>query len=412
MRIAIITHVYPPEVQSMGVMVRELAEELTSANQRVTVITGWPNHPRGILFEGWRARFRQVERDPAGFRLLRCGHSIRPRNRMLNRLMHYVTFAVSTFFNGLASGRLDAVINLSTPIFGFWSAWLLARCKGARFIYHVMDLHPESARYAGLMSDGPIYRFLKAQDTLLCRKSDRIITLGEGMKQAIVDRGVSPDKVKVLPFWLDASRIRPGNRDNAWRRANGIPLEKFVALYAGTIGYVSGAEVLIETAQHLSQREDILILCVGEGVVKDQVEKEAARLGLSNLRFLPFQPEEVLSDLQATADVGLVTLLPESGQSSIPSKVLGYLAAARPVIASVPKDSDTEDLIHKGGCGIVVPCQDAAALADAIRHAADHRNEVREMGKNARQFLLDTFSREASTRRYLEAIRQMCAGGG
>ncbi len=400
MNVAIFCSVYPPEVAPAGHMVRELAADLTSRGHRVTVLTGWPNHPGGRLFKGWRARFRQVERDSAGFRVIRCGHTIPDRSSRVSRLTYYLTLGVSAFVNGVAAGRIDAVLCLSTPIFGVWLAWVLSRLKGSRFVYDVFDLHPEGARSAGLLSEGLVYRLWRAIDTALMQRSDAIATLGPGMKRQIEARGIDPAKVTVVPFWIDADRIRPGPRDNPWRRAQGIPPETFVALYAGTIGYISGAAVLAEAAERLRDRPDIVILVVGEGVAKDDLEAEAGRRGLANLRFLPFQPEEVLPDMQAAADVGLVTLLPEAGKSSIPSKVLGYMAAGRPVIASVAEDSDTATMIGEAGCGVVVPPQDGAALADAVRRAADEPVPLREMGRSARRCLLERFGRSACTTAY------------
>jgi colanic acid biosynthesis glycosyl transferase WcaI len=400
MNIVLICHVYPPEVAPAGFMVRELAEDLTAAGHRVTVLTGWPNHPRGVLFEGWRARFRAVERDPPGFRVIRCGHSIHPRKRMFWRVWYYLTFAASTFVNGLAAGPFDAVLCLSTPIFGSWSAWLLARLKGARFVYDIFDLHPEGAESEGLIRKGLVYRLWRWQDILLCRASDVLVTLGHSMKRLIEARGIPGEEVAIVLFWIDADRIRPGPRDNAWRRAQKIPPEKFVALYAGTIGYSSGAGILAEVAERLRDRPDILLLCVGEGMVKDDLMRRAHQRHLENIKFLPFQPEEVLADMQATADVGLVTTLPEAGKSSIPSKVLGYMAAGRPVIASVALDSDTAEMIRRADCGLVAPCQDASALADAIRRAADDREGVERMGRNARRCLLEHYSRGHCVRLY------------
>jgi colanic acid biosynthesis glycosyl transferase WcaI len=400
MNIVLICYVYPPEVQASAMMVRELAEDLTAAGHRVTVLTGWPSHPGGLLYPGWRARFRHTERDQRGFVVLRCGHAFAPRSRPLRQLWYYFTFAVSTFVNGLAAGPFDAVLCLSTPIFGSWSAWLLARLKGARFVYDIFDLHPEAAESAGLMRKGLLYRLWWWQDTLLCRASDVLLTLGHGMKRLIEARGIPGEEVAIVPFWIDADRIRPGPRDNAWRRAQKIPPEKFVALYAGTIGSVSGAGILAEAAERLRDRPDILLLCVGEGMAKDDLMRRAHQRHLANIKFLPFQPEEVLADMQATADVGLVTLLPEAGKSSIPSKVLGYMAAGRPVIASVALDSDTAEMVREAKCGLVVPPQDAAALADAIRRAADDRERVKQMGRNARRCLIENYSRAACTRTY------------
>lgn len=402
--VALVCHVYPPEHAPAGVMVAELAEDLTAMGHQVTVITGWPSHPAGVLFPGWHAKWRHTEKEPRGFRVIRCGHSIHPRGGMFWRLWYYCTFAISSFVNGAFAGHFDAVLCLSTPIFGSWTAWLLARVKGARFVYAIFDLHPEAAANSGLMARGTAYRVLRAADTLLCRLASSIVTLSEGLRAEIIARGISKEKVNVVPFWLDGRKVKPGPRDNGWRRAQGIAPQTFVALYAGTIGHISGAEVLIEAAQRLCAREDILLLCVGEGPVKERLEEAAAQLGLKNIRFLPFQPACVLSEVLATADVGLVTLLPEAGKASIPSKVLGYLAAGRPVIASVAPESDTAKMIQLGACGRVVACGDAGALASAIREFADNPEMGLEMGRRSRNYFEHAFSRSSCVRAYEQLL--------
>lgn len=378
-------------------MVRELAEHLARSGHRVTVLTGWPHHPQGGLYDGWRSRFRRLERDESGFRIIRCGHSFGVRRGIVWRMLYYLTFALSTLVNGWAAGRADAVLCLSTPVFGSWTAWLLAKSKRARFLYDIFDLHPESARNAGLLSDGLACRTLLALDTRLCRLSDRIVTLSGPMKQAIARRGVDVEKVNVVPFWLDERRISPRPRSNPWRRRQGIDASRFVALFAGTIGYISGADVFAAAAEHLRDagRHDILLLMVGEGVGRDAVERQAEAKALNNLRFLPFQSEEDLPDVQATADVGLVSLLPDSGASSIPSKVLGYMAAGRPVLASVPDDSGTAEMVRQAEGGIVVPPQEPSLLAEALCQLADQPEQRRRMGVNARQYFQRHFSKDS-----------------
>lgn len=406
MKVLIICHVYPPEHAPAGVMTSELAASLSERGHEVTIVTGWPNHPAGILFPGWRARWRAVERDRRGFTVVRCGHSIHPRAATAWRLWYYLSFALSTFIGAVLVGRVDALLCLSTPVFGGWTAWAVARLRRARFVYAIYDLHPESAANAGLIRRGIAYGILRAIDSMLCRWSDAIITLGAGLRREIVARGVEAERVYVVPLWLDGGKIAPAPRVNAWRAAHGIPPEQTVALYAGTIGYVSGAEMLIETAARLAPRDDILLLCVGDGPVKDRLIAVADANGLRNIRFLPFQPDAVLQDVQATADVGLVTLLPEAGRTSVPSKVLGYLAAGRPVLASVAEESDTAAMVRAGDCGIVTPPQDAAALADAIRAMADDPIRCRVVGERAREFFL----REYDQRACIGAYERILAG--
>lgn len=397
MRLLDICHVFPPEHAPAGVQAHDFAEDLTRMGHDVTVLTGWPNHPGGRLHPGWKVRFREVSRTDAGFTVVRCGHSIQRGFRMLSRLCYYLTFAVSTFVSGLLCGRPDVVFCESTPIFGPVAALLLARLRGVKFVYRIHDVHPEAALNAGLIRDGFTYRLLRGLDTWICRRSDLVLPLTEGMRRCLLARGLPTDRVVVARQWFDGAKVTPGARDNPWRHAQDIPTDQFVVLYAGTIGYISGAQVVVEAAALLRHRPDILFLFVGDGPVKEECRKLAEARGLTQVRFLPFQPAEMLSQVQSTADVGLVTLLDRSGDTSVPSKVHGYTAAGRPVIASVRADSATAETVSEGGFGTVVPPGDAGGLANAIVALADDRQTAARLGSNARRFFASRFDRAAGT---------------
>lgn len=411
MNILLICYVYPPEPAPAGVMVRELAEDLSSAGHRVTILTGWPNHPKGVLYPGFKTQWRHTERE-GRYRVMRVAHAIRSKASALARLWVYFTFAVSSFLNGLVLGKQDVVVCLSTPLMGVWTAWAMARLWRGKFVNVIFDLWPEAIHNAGLVNQkNPLYRLARWVDTLNCLWSDEITTLGEGMRDQIADRGIDPQQVQIIPFWIDTDLIRPMDRDNAWRREQGIPTDKFVALFAGTIGYASGAQMLVHTAEAMADRHDILLLVVGEGVVKDELQRLAAERGCRNLKFLPFQPAERLAEMQSAADVGLVTLLPQSGSTSVPSKVLGYMAAGRAVIASATDDTDTARLIHQAQCGLTVPAQDGEALAEAIVSLADDRPRAAALGQRAREYAVEHFSRGAVIGMYRRVILGKARGG-
>jgi colanic acid biosynthesis glycosyl transferase WcaI len=397
MHVLNICHVYPPEHAPAGVQARDFAEDMSRRGHAMTVLTGWPNHPAGVLHPGWKARFRESSTTPEGFTLVRCGHSIHPRGRMLWRLWYYFTFAISTLVNGLPCRNVDIVFCESTPIFGPLTALVLAWLKGATFVYRVHDVHPEAALNAGLLEPGLAYRLLRALDTWVCRRSTLVLTLTTGMRRTLLDRGLPAERVVVARQWFDGAKVVPQDRDNAWRRAREIPLDQFVVLYAGTIGHISGARVVIDAAERLRGRSDILFLFVGEGPVKEECERLARERHLDRVRFLPFQPAESLSEVQATGDVGLVTLLPESGDTSVPSKIHGYTAAGRPVIASVRADSATAETVREGDFGHVVPPGDARALAEAITAVADAPAEAARLGANARRFFVANYDRTHRT---------------
>ncbi len=393
MRIMLICYVFPPEPCTGGVIFKELAEDLTRAGHDVTVVTGWPNFPQGILYKGWRVKFRHVERAAEGYRVIRCGHAVRQRKRLHQRLWFYFTFAASSLINALSAGRVDAVLNYSTPVFGAWTAWLIARLNGARFVYWMMDVYPDTAIDSGMMRDGAVARLVRWQDTMLCRHSDLVAPISEGMRQTILKRGLDPKQITVAGIWLDQAKFPLAPHDNPWRAGQGLGPEKFVVLHAGTIGFISEPMVMIDAAERLQDRENIVILIVGEGPIKDDLVKEANRRGLRNVRFLPFQPAEVLHEVQSASDLSLLTLSRNSGANSVPSRMIGYIAAGRPVMAAVREDSTTGTMIREGDFGFVVPPEDPDALADAIRAAAGNREELDRLGRNARAFFIKTYDR-------------------
>jgi colanic acid biosynthesis glycosyl transferase WcaI len=186
----------------------------------------------------------------------------------------------------------------------------------------------------------------------------------------------------------------------------------FVALYAGTIGLVSGADVVVRAAAQLAQRSDILLLVVGEGAAKRAAMREARERGLSNLKFIDFQPRSRLNEMQAAANVGLVTLAPGRARTSVPSKVLGYMAAGRPIVASVDLDSDTAREIADHDTGLVVPPGDATALAAALGALADDPKRTTRLGIAARQRFDDQFTARKNLDQYTRLFTDLIAGAG
>ncbi len=411
MRILIITYVYPPEHAPAGIMLAELAEDLARVGHQVTVLTGFPSHPSGPLFEGWKARWRRQEQTLGGFTLVRCMHSFVPRFRLAGKMWYYFTFAISSFCVGLLLGRCDVLMAQSTPVFGGFTAIVLGKLRRAKIFYWIHDVHPESAINAGLMRRGALSWAMKSVDTWICRRCSTVAVPTEEMRQVILDRGLRPDRVVIQRHWVDAGRIYPSPRHNDWRQRWGIGQDDFVALYAGTVGYISGASIIIEAARLLRQRESILFLFVGDGPLKADLQDQAMQHGLTNVRFLPFQPEADLNAMQAAADVGLVTLKPLSGSTSIPSKMYGYMSAGRAVIASVAPESSVARLIREGGCGWILPPADPEAVAVAIAYAASHPDECRQRGDRAREFFLRELSRTSVTSELCQRLEVLCHRG-
>jgi colanic acid biosynthesis glycosyl transferase WcaI len=197
----------------------------------------------------------------------------------------------------------------------------------------------------------------------------------------------------------------------ALRQQLGLGEEHIVCLFAGTIGHVSGADVILDAADRLRALKHIRFLFVGEGPLLPQLKESVARRGLSNVLFHGFQPRERLSEVQSTSDISLVTLKKGKGTHSVPSKVLGYMTAGRPVVASVDKDSETARQIRSAECGLVVPAEDSPALVYSIRSLADDEAARNRLGRNGRLYVENELAMDRVLERYAQVLENVAIAG-
>jgi colanic acid biosynthesis glycosyl transferase WcaI len=245
-----------------------------------------------------------------------------------------------------------------------------------------------------------LIRLLRALESHAYRSCDGLTVICDAFRARVIERGAPAEKVEMIENWIDTDEIAPGARDNEFRRAAGCRPEDFLVLWAGTLGHVAGAEILLAAAEQLSANREIQFVIVGEGPALPTLQQTAASRGLANVHFMPFQPRERLPEVQSSADVSVVTLGRDFGEVSVPSKVLGYMAAGRPIVAAVPEESATAGIVRASGAGRVVPVADAAALAQAIRGYAADPQQAREDGRRGREYVVAHWSRARGTERY------------
>jgi len=405
MHVLLLTQVFPPEAHPTAVMASELGRALVRAGHEVTVAAGYPHHPLGRMLGGYRRRLVMIEKRD-GYQVLRGWHAISEGRSIAARATVMLSQALGTAFAAGRCVRPDVVVSIGLPLVGPLLASRVARSKGARLLTVVYDLYPDVAIESAALRGRLLVAAARAAERAVYARSDRILVLSQGFRRTLVARGVPEGKLAVLPVWLDPDEIRPAARENDFRRANGIADDRLVVLYAGTIGLVSGAALMLEVAERLRSIPEALVLFVGEGQVKDRLEQEAQRRALSNLRFLPFQPRELLNQVQAAADVSVVTLAPGRGKASVPSKVVGYLAAGRPVVASVDMDSDTAECVRGAGGRVTAP-GDAEQMGDAIAALLADPAERRRCGVAARAAFEREYAAPAVLRRYVALLEEM-----
>jgi colanic acid biosynthesis glycosyl transferase WcaI len=394
LRILFICSVCVPEPEPSGVMALLLAQRLNAAGHNVTLIAPFPNRPGGTVYKGYR-RKAWMRNIIEGVPVIRVPHwLIGSARHPLNRLFENISFGAAAAMAVLFTRRADVVIVETWPLFAVQFCRMAAALRGIPWIYYIKDVYPEAAEAAGIIVRcGRIAEWLRRWDSGLCRASSQVVVISEGMRALIEqNREFDSSRITVIEDWIDETQYPQFPHDNTWRREKAIPPHTFVALFAGNIGLVSGADILIEVATLLRSRQDILILCVGQGMLKAKMIADAQALGLTNIRFEPFQERSRVPEVQCASSATVLTMQKDVTTSSVPSKLISYLAAGRPVVCAAPEGTDAAEIVRAGRAGIVVEPGNARAIADAIVRLADKPAEAAFMGKNARAQFMARFT--------------------
>jgi len=236
-------------------------------------------------------------------------------------------------------------------------------------------------------------------ESFVYEKADYITVHSSGNKKHIVSKGINPDKVKIIPNWVDTEFIKPTNRINGFRIQHSLG-KKFIVSFAGTMGYSQDLDIILESANILEEYKDILFLLVGDGLEKARLEKKAEELNLKNVKFLPLQPRGRYPDVLNASDVSLVTLKKKVKTPVVPSKLLSIMSSGRPVLGSMNLDGDAPRLIIDANCGICVEAEDTEGLSQAILKLYQDSNLRENLKKNGRDYVEKNLSRKFCMRKY------------
>ncbi len=376
----------------------------------VTVLTGFPNHPTGVVPLEYRRRFRRlVTRDLYhGVNVVRTWLLPLPNRKAYERILNYSSFCISSATTGMFLRKPDLVIATSPQLLVGLSGWWLARVSGVPFVFEVRDLWPESLAAVGVGGENSVlHRALAGIAGFLYRNCDRLVVVTPAFKDYLIRKWQVPEeKIFVVENGVD-TRLFSGLTSNIALRRELEADEKFVVSYIGTIGAAHGLETLLEAASRLRKSApNILFLMVGEGAEKRRMMSLANSRGLSNVRFVDQQPREKIPAYIAASDACLVLLKKtELFKTVLPTKMLEFMSCARPVILGV--DGHARRVLQQADAGIFIEPEDPVALAEAIMKLAADSSLCESMGRNGRQHILRYFSRRDSARLYVELLQNV-----
>ena len=393
MKILLVTINFPPEIGGASHLIYELAASLQARGHEATVLTGYPSYNVTDLAPQYRRGMRLDEQlDGIAVRRVRIPQLPRA-NKFARGLQHFL-FGLWLGALVAVGPRADVILVFSPPLPLPWLTAMAGRIRRMPVVANIQDLFPLEAVELGMLTNGVLIRLFEAMERQVHRLVTAVTVHSPGNRLHVIERGGREERVHVVYNWVDAERIRPGARDNGFARQHGLE-GRFVVSYAGTMGWAQDMGAVVDAAYRLRDEKEILFLLVGDGVQKEREFARSRDLGLENIVWLPMQPWAVYPDVLAASDASLINLHPELHTPVVPSKLLSIMAAARPVIASLPSESDARRILAEAGAGLCVPAGDAQALAAAIRQLHAQPSLAQEMGRRGRTYVEAHFSRQA-----------------
>ncbi|MGH7380717.1 MAG: sugar transferase [Candidatus Methylomirabilales bacterium] len=412
MDILYVSQYFPPEMGAPSARVYELSKHWVKAGHRVTVLTGFPNHPTGIVPQEYRRRmWRLTCRERIdGIEVVRTWLYPAPNRRPWERMLVYGSFGVSASLRGLFLERPDVVIGSSPQLLNGLAGWWISRLKGCPFVFEVRDLWPESLLASGIGKENSfLMRRLERLALFLYQQSDRIVVVTDALKDCLVtQKGLSREIIHVVENGVETGQFFPRVETKELRQRLGLD-GKFVVSYIGTMGYAHGLEVVLEAADRLREvLPDVVFLLVGEGAEKARLQEMAAKLRLDNLQFVDQQPRDRIPAFINMSDVCLVPLRrAELFATVLPSKMLEFMACGRPVVLGV--DGQARTILDEAQAGIYVPPGDPEALIEALLRLYRDSALRARLGENGRAFIVQHFAREEKALEYLHILERLIA---
>lgn len=383
MKILLYSANFAPEPTGIGKYSGEMVEWLTSQGHEVRVVCAPPYYPDWKLAEGYRAPIYRHE-EMLGARVWRAPLWVPRQPSGLKRVVHLLSFAATSLPVMLRQvfWRPDVVVTVAPAFLCAPAGWLTARLSGGKAWLHVQDFEVDVAFGMGLLKGGWLRRSVLAAERLLMRRFDVVSSISGRMVERLHTKGVAPERTHLFPNWVNIDHIKPLQAVSPYREQLGIAPDAKVVLYSGTLGNKHGLCILPKAANMLRHRKDIVFVICGDGVMKRELQ-QACR-DMDNVRMLPLQPAERLSDLLGMADVHLLPQSAEAEDLVLPSKINGMLSSGRPVIATCSPDSELGRVASR--CGLVTQPGNAMALASAIVQLTDAPADRGDLGRKARRY--------------------------
>jgi glycosyltransferase involved in cell wall biosynthesis len=396
-RLLVLNQYYWPGVEATAQLLTELCEALTD-DLDVKVVTG---------------QLHRQEEQPHlsvrnGVEIVRVPSTSFERSKLFARASNYATYLTSALFGGLRGRRPDVVLCMTDPPIVANVALLVARRFRVPLVVISQDVFPEIAVQLKRLENPVVMSLLRGLVGLYLRRADRIVAIGDTMRQRLEEKGAPAERILVIPNWIDTTRLGPLDKSSHWSRSWGVD-KKFVVMHSGNVGHAQDLDSLIRAGTFLRDLDDLRIMIIGMGARHAELVALAELHEVDQVQFLYYQSREVLPQSLSAADVHVVGLAAGLAGYVVPSRLYGILAVGKPVIVAADPESETAQLVTEVDCGIVLPPGRPELLARAIRDAHDGKYDLEAMGARGREWVEREGDRTVAVRRYRDLLLELAS---
>ncbi len=402
MKILLICHYFPPEIGAPQARLSEMARVWAEEGHEVQVLTGFPNHPTGVIHDGYQGLHRTSE-EHDGYKIERTWVYATPNEGIVKKTLGHLSFMISALALGWRRvSRPNLVVVSSPTFFSIFTAWCMAKRFRVPLVVEVRDLWPGIFIELGVLQNRALIWVLEKLELMAYRAASLVVVVTDGFKKDLINRGIPADKVVVITNGVDLDRFTPGPQNPAIRSTLGAKDNEVLVTYLGAHGISHGLISVVETAGLLKDH-NVRFAFIGEGAAKQELLDQVNDRGLTNVRFHPGVPRDEVVDFLRSSDILLVPLrdIPLF-RTFIPSKMFEYLAAGVPVIGSL--EGESADILRRAGASVVPP-ENPNALAEAIGSLTRDPLSGARQAARGREFVEEHYDRRKLAEDYLTLLK-------
>lgn len=408
MRILIHGINYAPELTGIGKYTGEMAEWLVQRGHEVHVLTALPYYPEWSIHESYQKKNWHTE-TLHSVKVHRVPLYVPKEISSAKRIIHEFSFLLSTmpfWIKATFSKKFDVVFCIAPPFHLAFFPWLYKSLKGSIWINHVQDLQVDAAKDLGMIRNRTLLKAMFGLERFFLKKGSRVSTISKGMRDKILLKGLTEEKMLFFPNWVDSQVVYPLPKEESLRAEMGFSSTDKIVLYSGNLGEKQGLDAIIKIASRFKTDKTVKFVICGSGGGKDKLVQLAEQYQLSNVFFFPLQPYEKLSALLAMADLHLVLQKSSAADLVMPSKLTGILAAGGCALVTADQGTTLYDVVHDFQMGILVEPENDDELERGIRQGLFEDTVV--FKRNARDYAKRYLEKENILRKFEQDLEAIC----